>query len=564
MGPGTLLPVPMALAVEWIRLTPEIVQIGLMSQAATCICPCCAQSSARVHGHYVRKVQDSPAHGRAIELLIGLRRFVCDFPDCPQQTFAEQMPELMQVRSRKTCRLVAALQEIGLAAGGEAGARLAEKLSMPASAATLLRLIRQIPMPAVTAPRVLGVDDWAFRRGRVYGTILCDLESHRVIDLLPERSAFALSAWLKEHPGAEIISRDRGGEYAKGAALGAPQAKQVADRFHLVHNLIDAFERGLDRQQALIDEAAKAAAQISVPASEQAGDGTAVGIAPQTPVQDKPPESPAAATTKRQQRREQCRNRRKALYDQVQELHAKGVSLRQIARQVKLNPHTVQRYAYAQQFPEFASHPAGPTPLDGFVQYLKQRWEEGCRKASKLHDELKERGFTGSIHMVRRQLTAWRDPLEKQAVRQANKQRWRPSVRSIAWLLLDDDTLNAPASAGELAAKKRAFRAILHQKWPELAENVWLVHEFRRVLLQDDPAELEAWVALTGEPTVMPGIRQFAKNLRQDWDAVVEAIRQPWSNGQVEGQVNRLKMIKRQMYGRANFDLLTVKVLQMN
>jgi transposase len=553
MGPVFLLPALPALTIEWIRLAPELVRIGLSSQAATCTCPSCRRSSARVHGHYVRKLRDAPAHGRAIELHIGLRRFICESSDCAQQTFAEQMPELMRVQARKTCRLETSLREIGLAAGGEAGARLARKLGMPISPATLLRLIRRAPLPRVTTPRVLGVDDWAFHRGQRYGTILCDLETHQPVDLLPDRSATTLAAWLQEHPGTELISRDRGGEYARGAALGAPQARQVADRFHLARNLIEAFERGLDRRNALFAEAVDASQPISLATPVPARGGAPVG----GPAQNKP------ATSKRQQRHEQSRNRRKACYDQVKDLQGKGVALRQIALQLGLNSHTVQRYARAGQFPERASRPIPPTVLDSFVPYLKERWEQGCHASAKLHRELKERGFTGSIHMVRRQLGRWHDPL-KQPAGEKPQRRWHPSARRVAWMLLKGDAGDASPSSPQSIKEQEAFLAALHRKWPELTDNVWLVREFSRVLRQDDPAELEAWVALTGEPGVMPEITQFARNLRNDWEAVVQAVRQPWSNGQVEGQVNRLKNIKRQMYGRANFDLLKARVLQMN
>jgi transposase len=548
MGPGPLLPASSMLSMEWIRLG-EIVQIGLRSQATQGRCPGCSCLSSHVHSCHVRTVADSPAHGRTIELLIHLRRFFCASPDCPRQTFSEQVPDLMSRRSRKTCRLVSSLHAIGLAAGGEAGARLAAALSMPVSPDTLLRLIRKIPAAAVATPRMLGVDDWAFKRGRRYGTILCDLESHRIVDLLPDRSAAGLANWLKEHPGVELISRDRGGEYARGARLGAADATQVADRFHLVHNLIDAFERALDRQHALLVELARASAAAINPRPQQAGDPC-----------DCPPAPP---TTRRQQRHEQSLARRKARYDELKQLQAKGVSLRQIARQLRLNPHTVQRYAHAPQFPEHASPGRGPTPLDSFVPYLKQRWEEGCHSSVKLCRELQERGFAGSVYMVRRQLTAWHDSSPMQTSQKAGSS-WHPSARAVAWLLLNEEERDAATPPTDPCAKEQVFLAALRQRWPELAENVWLVQEFRRVLAQDDPAQLQAWVDLSGEPNVLRPIRQFAKNLRRDWDAVVQAVCQPWSNGQVEGQVNRLKMIKRQMYGRADFDLLRARVLQMN
>lgn len=551
MGLGSLLPASPVLSIEWIRLG-EIVQIGLRSGATTGTCPRCRCRCSRLHSYFVRRLADSPAHGRTIELLIHLRRFFCSSPDCPQQTFAEQMPELMDRRSRKTCRLVSALQAIGLAVGGEAGARLAAKLSIPVSPDTLLRLIRKIPPAAMATPRVLGVDDWSFKRGRRYGTILCDLESHQTIDLLPDRSASGLADWLQAHPGVELISRDRSGEYARGAALGAPDATQVADRFHLMQNLMEAFARALDSRHELIEEAAKASAPAIMPCPQQANNPCDC------------PAPAAAATTRRQQRRQQSHDRRKARFDQVKELQAQGASLRQIARQLGLNPHTVQRYAHAAQFPQYASHPTGPTPLDAFMPYLKQRWEEGWRSGTRLYGQLKERGFTGSVHMIRRQLAAWRDSSPSQKTQPRAACPWRPSARTVAWLLLEEQTADALASPADPPVKEQTFLAALHQKWPQLAENVWMVREFRRVLSQDDPAQLQAWVDLSGEPTVMRPIRQFAKNLRRDWDAVVQAVRQPWSNGPVEGQVNRLKMIKRQMYGRASFDLLRARVLQMN
>jgi transposase len=542
MGPELSLPASSTLLIEWIRFG-QTVQIGLSSQATCGKCPCCGGSSSRVHSRHVRTVADSAAHGRVIELLIHLRRFFCVSPDCPQQTFAEQIPDLMHRGARKTCRLVCALQAIGLAAGGEAGARLALKLSMPVSPATLLRLIRRIPAQTIVTPRVLGVDDWSFKRGRQFGTILCDLESHQPVDLLPGRSASGLALWLAAHPGVQWITRDRSGEYARGAASGAPDAMQVTDRFHLVHNLMQAFARAIDCRHALLDEAAGASASAAGAASGRC-------------------DSPAAKP-RRRRKREQSRTRRKALYDQVQRLQSQGVSIRQIARRLRLNSHTVLRYAHAQQFPEYASHPSGPTPLDRFVPYLKQRWEQGCQSGLTLYRELQEQGFGGSVHMVRRQLTAWRDSSPGPMTQAAP--RWRPSATAVAWMLFKEPQTPTPAPASDHSINnERAFLATLHSKWPELAENVWMVREFSRVLSQDDPAQLQAWVDLTREPSILRPITQFAVNLRQDWDAVVQAVRQPWSNGQVEGQVNRLKMIKRQMYGRAGFDLLRARVLQMN
>jgi transposase len=512
-----------------------------------------------LHSHYVRILQDLPAHGRAIQLHVRLGRFFCDWADCSRQTFAEQVPEFMMRHSRKTRRLIQALQHVGLVAGGEAGARLAAELSMPVSADALLRIMRQAPMPtaaggceACNEPRVLGVDDWAFHRGQRYGTILCDLELHRPIDLLPDRSAEGFAAWLREHPGIQIISRDRGGDYARGAALGAPHAKQVADRWHLIHNLIEAFQRALDRQHALLAEVSKQAlADVSQPADRGVPAASGLCIADETA-------PPTMKLTRRLQLQEDRRTRQQSRYRQVKELQDQGLPLRKIAAQLQLSRCTVRRYANIEGFPSRASRPRTASPLDDYMEYLKRRWEEGCHTAAQLYQEVKERGFSGSRYMVRRRVAAWRDPgtvAPGHGLPQVKTQEqgWRPSARSVTWLLLKPDKARS--------VEQQAFLVALQQRWPELPENVTLIQEFRSVLCQHHAADLEAWVELAGVPPILPEIKRFAQNLRQDWAAVTEAVQQPWSNGQVEGQVNRLKMIKRQMYGRANFDLLRQRVL---
>jgi transposase len=542
-------------SVGWIRLGPDTVEVGVVPTSTDCRCPQCGLPSDRVHSHHIRTLQDVPAHGRVIQLQIRLRRFFCDFAGCAQETFAEQVPQIMMRHSRKTCQLIQALQNIALEAGGEAGARLGSRLSMPASPDTLLRLIRRLPAPAAAGPRVLGVDDWAFHRGRRYGTILCDLEAHRPVDLLPERSSSSFAAWLQQHPGVQIISRDRGTEYAKGATLGAPQAKQVADRWHLLHNLIEAFERGLDRHHTIIAQAAGSLSPVPVSTTPQVQNQ-----APSAPTPSA--EAPPLRLSTRRQRLEEARARRRARYEQVKTLQSQGVALLEISRQLHLARSTVQGFARAEQFPERAARcgegilseapapdPRSPDPLEDHLDYLKRRWEEGCHNAMRLYREVKERGFTGLPYVVKRRVAPWRKP-QSPASRGA---AWRPSGRTVAWLLLKPNQ--------KPTAQQAEFLKALLQVWPSLAENVALIEEFRSILCGHHPEDLESWAQLTAEPSILGEIHRFAQTLRQDWAAVLEAASEPWSNGQVEGQVNRLKLIKRLMYGRANFDLLRQRVL---
>jgi len=530
-----------ALRIERIRFSPQAVVLDLSIVADSSNCPECGQRSIRIHSRYCRHPCDLPAHGRAVRLNLHVRRFFCDHPDCPRQTFAERIPAVAQQHARRTCRLEAALQDIAFACGGEKGAKLAGNLAMPTSADTLLRVMRSASGVPCSVPHVLGVDDWAIRRGQRYGTILCDLELHKPIELLPERSSGVLADWLEAHPGTEVIARDRGGEYARGAEIGAPDAIQVADRWHLLHNLHEALERALDRRHAMLSGAATQTAAA--------------------PVNSEPP-PPVALTNSiqpayLQRRQEERRGKRLACFEQVKQLQLQGMTQRQIAVQLKLDRGTVRRLSHADSFPERAASPRRGTKLDRFLPELRARWDAGCHNGRKLFRELRAQGYTGSYPSVRRKLQAWLPAKpDETAVDQPNKRHQairRPSAKTASWWLLKD----TPAQA----VGQQAFVAALHRLWPELGENIALIQEFSDMLRERDTASLEAWVQLAEGSAIFPEIRKFARVLRRDWAAVLEAVRGQWSSGQVEGQINRLKLIKREMYGRANFDLLRQRVL---
>ena len=380
---------------------------------------------------------------------------------------------------------------------------------------------------------MLGVDDWAWKRGHRYGTILVDLERHRVVDLLPDREANTLESWLRHHPGIAVISRDRSGAYADGASRGAPEAVQVADRWHLLKNLTEALERTLANQHVQIRQAHQATAQL---------------VRRRVAV---PPEPQPALVPHQAQRQQQAsRARRLARYDEVITLHQQGFSLSAISRKTGRERKTVRRYLRAGRFREWAM-PKRRSQLEAYLPYLEERWAAGCHNAAQLWRELRQRGFRGQAGIVRQwagqKRREWPAAQQHGAVRTLPKTVPPPTPRKTAWLLL----------RGAANPQEQAFVDALLSQAPDLRDTAAAAREFARLVRERDAAAWGDWQ----QQAERTQLRGFAAQLRKDEAAVVAALRLPWSNGQVEGQVLRLKLIKRQMYGRARFDLLRQRVL---
>jgi transposase len=264
--PLALLPASVGVALDGVALDDATVTLSLRTTSATACCPGCGAPSHHVHSRYARTVRDLPSQGRRTVLRLTARKFFCRNPNCPRSVFCERLPDLAPPHARSSPRLADAHRTVAFALGGEAGSRLAGKLGMPTSADALLRRIKQAATQEAPTPRVLGVDDWAIRRGHVYGTILVDLERGKVIDLLPGRDGPELRAWLQAHPGVEVISRDRATAYASAASEAAPDAMQVADRWHLLENVREMLERLFERHHAQLRAALGPPAQPLAPA----------------------------------------------------------------------------------------------------------------------------------------------------------------------------------------------------------------------------------------------------------------------------------------------------------
>nr|WP_232542455.1 ISL3 family transposase [Nocardia bovistercoris] len=482
-------------------------------------CPVCGVVSVRVHSRYRRVVADLTVAGRSAELRLRGRKLFCDNAGCGRRIFAEQVPGLTARYQRRSIALGEVLRRCALALGGRTAARLCAGIVGVVSRMTLLRIIRALPMPDVGALTVIGVDEFAFRKGRRYGTILVDMATRRPVDLLPEASAEALAAWLVEHPGTEVICRDRAGYFAEGARRGAPEATNVADRWHLLANLTAAGERVLGRKRSCLKDK----------------EPDRVDAAPQPPVD--PPDAFFHGTLALRITRQ---------HPQIRHMLEQGRTISAIARELHLDRKTVRRYARTDLDDLLRSGVRRASLIDPFVSHLRRRWGEGCDNATVLYSEIVALGFGGSVQTVRRQLQHWRVagvPVEAPVV---------ITPRKVAgWIMgrpdeLDDD-------------ERDRLRAIT-ERCEEIAVTTQLAAEFAMILRQLRGDELSDW-AQRAEACGVREISAFAITLRRDWDAVVAGLSLSYSNGPTEGNVNRLKTIKRAMYGRAGFDLLRRRVL---
>jgi hypothetical protein len=328
--------------VKAVSIAGHTVRIDVQTSTAPAACPGCGTMSGRVHSRYDRHLSDTAAAGREVLVRLTVRRLFCDNPDCTKMTFAEQMPELAARYARRTTILARSLCAVALALGGRAGARLTGRLACSVSRMTLLRMVRGLPDPDRPTPRVLGVDDFALRRGHHYGTLLVDVESHRPVDVLSDRTAQTVADWLRAHSGVQIICRDRASAYAEAARDGAPDAVQVADRWHLWHNLAEAVECTLARHQDDLSAALTPQTSGNADANTHADDQVGPDDHP-TPVAPATPAGPARPGDRTDRWAVRARQR----HADVHALLADGVGITAICGLLELSRGTVRRFARA-------------------------------------------------------------------------------------------------------------------------------------------------------------------------------------------------------------------------
>lgn len=505
--------VPPGFVVESAVCDDTATVITVRPTGDTSLCPGCKASSRRIHSRYQRRLSDLPLAGRPVRLMVVARRFRCDATLCARRIFTERFDNSILVPwARRTTRLDFVVHHLGLALGGRPAASFAGRLMMPVSNDTLLRVVRRRGCPPFAAPNVIGIDDWAWRRNQRYGTIICDLERRRPITLLPDREPATAQAWLAEQPQIAVVARDRGGGYALAATKGLPHATQVADRWHLMENASHAF----------LDAVRKSMRQVRA----------AVGSLTINP----------ELLTAAERIQYDGYLRREDTNSAILKQAGTGVSIKEIVRLTGHSRGLVRRVLRGQRSDVFRTRESS---LESHLPWLDAQWASGHRNGTDLWRCLKARGHRGSLRVVSEWATRRR---RAEAADDKSLQRV-PSARTIARLMTTGhDTLSKSETV--------TVAAIEHGV-PLLVEAREVITDFHTMIRKKSHADLDPWLKRACTSLVA----SFANGVIKDKAAVNAAIMTSWSNGQTEGQITKLKLVKRQMYGRAKLDLLQARLI---
>jgi transposase len=530
---------PAGITIDSINPSANELVIDIACEAPSMPCPQCHEPSFRIHGHYQRTVADLPCAGRTVILALTVRKFVCTTPDCSRRIFTERLPGLVQSYARMTTRLIALVQALGLGAGGQLGTRLADRSAIATTPSTLLRHLMQLPPPLARAVRVLGVDDWSWKKRHRYGTLLVDLERHKIVELLADRESATLERWLRAHPEVKIVSRDRGKDYARAVTRAAPQAQQVVDRFHLVRNLAEVLQKVLAHCRAEIRQP-----EADLLLAEQGREHPARPLPLPAAWQQRTPPHIEVAHQARQASRDDR-------FRQMTALRALGLTQTEVAKRMGMSERAVRTWLKRGTAPTWKRQFRRRSVFDPYAAYVLGRWQEGVHEAKQLYEEIRALGFRGTVRIVQRFVQVLVDEPKAITLPPATAAE-RFSANKATWLFIRDPQHLTPEEQAELeliCLRSRTAR-----------QTYALTQQFMTMLRLRRGQEFEAWVQAV-EASHIPELCRFVHSLQRDKEAVVSGLTLSYSNGPVEAQVQKLKLVKRSMFGRAKLPLLRQRLL---
>lgn len=490
-------------------------------------CPLCGTQAQRVHSWYQRTVMDLPLQRTAVLLHLHVRKFYCDQPTCPRRIFTERLPQVTTPHGRFTLALQQWLARLGQEHGGTSGARSAKLQGLQISGRVILRRLHALPLPAFAPPRVIGLDDWAWKRRERYGATIVDLERGKPIALLAERSQACVTRWLKRHPTITVVARDRSKEFAAAITAALPHAQQVADRWHLAKNLTEQLDKVVAARWKVLTNAWR------------------------------PAEAPAAPAPVARPERLRPPSPGEARYQQAMALAQAGVSVKLIAQRLGVSYQTIYRWLAQEHGPHAGPRKPRRNTLEWITPYLHQRWEAGERQGLVLWEEVKAQGYRGSLRSLYRRIERWREGPRRRtssavlaSVPSSPLEDLTPS-KVIGWIIARPETLRP-------AAKER-LEVLCHLD-PVIAQARDLTWRWLSFIRTHTSEGLEEWL---GEMRAsgLPAFVSFARSVEQDKAAILAGLTLPYSTGPVEGHITRLKLIKRHASGRASLPYLERRFL---
>jgi transposase len=479
----------------------------------TSACPSCGAFSGRVHSRYPRRLADLPIAGRRVVLMLQARRFRCDAALCERHVFTERFDDnILKPWARRTARLDQIVHCLAIALGGRPAASFARRLSMPVSNDTLLRAVRRRGDQGFAPPAIIGIDDWAWRRNQRYGTLICDLERRKTIALLPDREPATAQAWLSGQPQIAVVARDRGGGYALAAQKALPMAIQVADRWHLMENASQAFFAAVRKSMRQIR--------------------TAIGATTINP----------ALLTAAEKLQYEGYLRREETNAATLAMDKEGATIKEIVRRTRYSRGLVRRVLRGQRSDVFRVRSSS---LEAYLPWLDGQWAAGRRNGSELWRSLRRQGFRGCLRVV----SEWSGRRRRSEKMDAGALSRTPSARTIARLMTIGRDRLSKAETVTVAAIESGVNLLVEARE--------IVADFQAMIRRKVLEELDPWI----ERAKTSLVAAFANGVTKDKAAVSAAISSGWSNGQTEGQICKLKLVKRQMYGRGKLDLLQARVI---